>query len=168
MATSKHTRKYVTTTKPVQQRPKWLLPLIVIGLGAVVIGGVVGAVLANQQPPYTPEVTGRPAVAVDQDYFDYGDRHYNEVVETSFRVKNVGDEVMYVLGAPVVEVVEGCCPPQTTLGSKVLYPGQSTTVAMRFSMHEGMDGPHEFSVHVRTNDPVEPDKQVTVLSNWIP
>jgi hypothetical protein len=168
MGTPKLTTKPLNHTKPVQSRPKWFLPLMVIGFSAAVIGGVLGLIVANQQPPYIPEVTGRAAVAVDQDYFDYGDVHYNNPVETIFRVKNVGDEVLYLAGAPLVEVVEGCCPPQTTVSSKTLYPGQSTTVAMRFSMHEGMDGPHEFRVHVRTTDPVVPDKEVTVLSNWIP
>ena len=49
-----------------------------------------------------------------------------------------------------------------------LRPGEETTVKVRFSMHAGMDGPHEFRVHIRTNDPVEPDKQVVILSNWVP
>ncbi len=35
-------------------------------------------------------------------------------------------------------------------------------------MHAGMDGQHEFRVHLRTNDPAEPDKQLTILSNWVP
>ncbi len=37
---------------------------------------------------------------------------------------------------------------------------------MDFMMHEGMDGPHEFRVHVLTNDPKEPEKLLTVLSDW--
>lgn len=35
-------------------------------------------------------------------------------------------------------------------------------------MHEGMDGPHDFAVHLITNDTAQPDKIVSVLSNWIP
>jgi hypothetical protein len=30
-----------------------------------------------------------------------------------------------------------------------------------------MEGPHDFRVHVRTNDPIEPEKELTVLSNWV-
>jgi len=41
-------------------------------------------------------------------------------------------------------------------------------VTLRFTMHEGMDGPHDFRVHLRTNDPEEPDKVLTILSNWVP
>jgi hypothetical protein len=51
----------------------------------------------------------------------------------------------------------------------VLKPGESTTIISSvFMMHEGMDGPHDFAVHLETNDPDHPNKVVTVLSNWIP
>jgi hypothetical protein len=50
-----------------------------------------------------------------------------------------------------------------------LKPGESTTItSTEFSMHAGMDGPHDFAVHLKTNDPAQPDKVVSVLSNWIP
>ena len=51
----------------------------------------------------------------------------------------------------------------------VLNPGQSTTVASDvFMMHAGMDGPHNFGVHLVTNDAEHPDLVVNVLSNWGP
>ncbi len=51
----------------------------------------------------------------------------------------------------------------------VLKPGESTIVESTvFMMHEGMDGPHNFAVHLVTNDPAQPDKVVNVVSNWIP
>jgi hypothetical protein len=50
-----------------------------------------------------------------------------------------------------------------------LKPGESTLVQSgEFTMHEGMDGPHNFAVHLKTNDRVNPDLIVNVLSNWIP
>ena len=42
----------------------------------------------------------------------------------------------------------------------VLNPGESTIVRSGpFMMHEGMDGPHNFGVHLITNDPRVPDAQ---------
>lgn len=35
-------------------------------------------------------------------------------------------------------------------------------------MHAGMEGQHEFRIHLRTNDSTTPDKQLTILSNWVP
>ena len=50
----------------------------------------------------------------------------------------------------------------------VLQPGQSTDLSMQFMMHEGMEGKHNFRVHLPSNDPKQPDRTVTVLSNWVP
>jgi hypothetical protein len=35
-------------------------------------------------------------------------------------------------------------------------------------MGDNMGGPHDFRVHLRTNDPREPEKSLEVLSNWVP
>jgi len=37
---------------------------------------------------------------------------------------------------------------------------------MEFMMHEGMEGLHDFRVKVKTNDPVNPEMELTVLSDW--
>jgi hypothetical protein len=41
-------------------------------------------------------------------------------------------------------------------------------LSLTYTMHEGMGGPHEFHVRLRTNDPVEPEKVLVVKSNWGP
>ena len=41
----------------------------------------------------------------------------------------------------------------------VLKPGESTIIESAvFMMHEGMDGPHNFGVHLKTNDPATGDR----------
>lgn len=51
----------------------------------------------------------------------------------------------------------------------VLQPGESTTIrSAPFAMHAGMDGFHDFRLHLQTNDPQQPDLEVQILSNWIP
>jgi hypothetical protein len=51
----------------------------------------------------------------------------------------------------------------------ILQPGESTTISSTvFMMHAGMDGPHDFRVHLVTNDPIQPDQEVQILSNWVP
>lgn len=49
-----------------------------------------------------------------------------------------------------------------------LKPGESTRVEIEFTMHEGMDGKHDFRVHLLSNDAEQPDRMLVVLSNWIP
>ena len=51
----------------------------------------------------------------------------------------------------------------------VLRPGESTVVRSNpFMMHEGMDGPHNYAVHLKTNDPNNSDLVVNVISDWGP
>ncbi len=49
-----------------------------------------------------------------------------------------------------------------------LQPGESTQVTMEYLMHGDMGGPHDFRLHLKTNDPTQPDKEVALLSNWVP
>ncbi len=49
----------------------------------------------------------------------------------------------------------------------VLQPGESTRLSMQFMMHGDMGGQHHFSVHLVTNDPTQPEREVSVLSNWV-
>ena len=50
-----------------------------------------------------------------------------------------------------------------------LKPGESTSVSINFVMHgEEMGGFHDFRLHLLTNDPEQPDRELVVLSNWIP
>ncbi len=51
----------------------------------------------------------------------------------------------------------------------VLQPGESTYVESSvFMMHPGMDGPHDYAVHLKSNDAANPDLIVHVLSDWGP
>ncbi len=39
---------------------------------------------------------------------------------------------------------------------------------MRFTMHKGMGGPHDFRVTLATNDPIAPERELVVRSGWGP
>lgn len=54
------------------------------------------------------------------------------------------------------------------IGSMVLNPGEQTTMSMSFTMHQGMEGMHDFRVHMPSNDPAWDEKELVVLSNWVP
>jgi hypothetical protein len=111
---------------------------------------------------------GTPELTVDQNSIDFGD--VKNFTEKSFTITitNTGDGVLRFTEQPYVQVLEGCCPPKLTTGSMVLKPGESTTItADAFSMHPGMDGKHNYAVHLKSNDAAHPDVVVNVLSNWI-
>jgi hypothetical protein len=147
------------------QRPTWVIPAVWIGLGLLIGGGII-LLLANNQPNVA-EVSGSPRGVLSQEHFDYGDVKLGSWVQTDFTIRNVGDQPLHILNQPYIEVVEGCCPPEMTVSSTRLNPGETATVSTRFMMHGSMGGKHDFLAHVLTDDPAEPDKQVHILSNWV-
>lgn len=114
------------------------------------------------------EVTGSPKIKVDQDYYDYGNVKNGGVpIRTSIKVSNIGDKPLNFQEAPYIELIEGCCPPVPSIGTLSLAPGESTQINVEFFMHRTMGGMHNFKLHLVTNDPAEPDKSITIISNWV-
>lgn len=141
---------------------------VLVPTGIATMFAIANFLAMRATAPYTPEVTGRAAAQISETHFAYGDVHYNTPVTTSFQVKNVGDDTLFILGEPQIEVLEGCCPPTVRTSNRQLAPGDEATVSFTFTMHAGMDGPHHFRVRVLTNDPKHEEQFVHVLSNWIP
>jgi hypothetical protein len=84
---------------------QWVALVAVI----VSVGGLLLWLMGrNRTENFTPKVTGAPSVEVAQESVDYGDVKMNTPVETVFRVRNVGDEALVILGEPQVELIEGC------------------------------------------------------------
>ena len=112
---------------------------------------------------------GTPTISVEEQNIDLGYIKLGEYRSLNIKVTNTGDGTLRFKEQPYIEVLEGCCPPQLTVGSMALKPGESTYLKTPdFMMHEGMDGKHDFAIHLKTNDPDNPDFLVHVLSDWGP
>lgn len=116
---------------------------------------------------FVPQVEGSPSIAVvSEPVVEHGDLLVNGFITSSFEIQNVGNETLVVL-TPWVQVHEGCCPPQAIISNRRLRPGEITTVSMRYTMHPGMDGQHDLRIHLLSNDPENPEIELTALSNWV-
>mgnify|MGYP001194506030 CR=1 FL=1 len=89
------------------KRPVWLIPMVVVGAIAAVLA-LVALVTGSREAPFTPQVTGAPRAELDRTSIDHGDVSFNKVVESVYRIRNVGDEPLQILGEPRVQVIEGC------------------------------------------------------------
>ena len=163
---SRHQRARKVLGVPAKTLP-WILGTagLVFILGIVVIGQASGN---EVDPDFRPKVTGAPSLEVAQPFFELGDRHYNVPVEVTYNLQNVGDQPLRILEIPKVQVLEGCCPPTPEVSALTLKPGQRGTITIRFSMHAGMDGPHDFRIALKTDDPSRPVTELRATSNWIP
>jgi len=87
------------------------------------------------------------SIEVDGSQIEMGIVPLDVTVIPSWTLVNTGTEPV-VLGEPHASVIDGCCPGPLELGVRTLEPGGSTDLSFPLEMHPGMDGPHQFLVHV--------------------
>lgn len=123
----------------------------------VVVGGLWAGTTGDTPPDAVPPpatdqfvATGRAeasGVVVEGSEISLGVVPLNVTVTPTWILTNTGDKPV-VLGDPHASVVEGCCPGPLTLSGTVISPGQSAQLTFPLQMHPGMEGPHDFDVHV--------------------
>lgn len=87
-------------------------------------------------------VTGTPAL------WALGRVPLNVAVRPDWQLQNTGSQA-FTLGTPHVQINEGCCPGDLSFtGPTSLQPDQSTRLTFELSMHPGMDGTHDMTIHV--------------------
>ncbi|MEQ1874574.1 MAG: hypothetical protein ABL953_12690 [Ilumatobacteraceae bacterium] len=77
-----------------------------------------------------------------------GEVPLNVAVRPNWTFTNTGSETI-TLGEPHVQINQGCCPGQLSYqGTNTLAPGATTSLTFELSMHPGMDGAHDMTLHV--------------------
>ena len=89
-------------------RPRKWLPLAILVLGLVLVGGTVLLVNSGDSAGFVPAGTGGPRLQVAKEVYDYGDVTYDTPIKTVFRVQNVGDRPLEILDTPQVLLADGC------------------------------------------------------------
>jgi len=146
------------------QKRKKSIPWVLLALGGILI---IAAIFLFTDKSGADG--GTPNISVDQERIDFGYIKLGEFRSFKIKVTNTGDGILRFSEKPYIQVLEGCCPPELKTGSMSLNPGESTFVQTPdFMMHEGMDGPHDFAVHLITNDADNSDHVVHVFSDWGP
>jgi hypothetical protein len=95
------------SNRPSPRQFSWLWPAAVAGVLLLIAGGVAVWATSKPQPAVTPQVVGAPKLMVDQTAVDEGYLQYDVPVRTTYRLSNVGDQPLEILGAPV-KLVDGC------------------------------------------------------------
>lgn len=96
-------------------------------------------------------VAAAAGVEVDGAELAMGQVPNNVTVVPEWTLTNTGDQPIS-LGEPHASVIEGCCPGPLELTATTLAPGESAQLTFPLQMHPGMDGPHDFDVHVPIAD----------------
>jgi len=113
--------------------------------------------------------TGQPRIYFDEDFVDVGIVPPGVSLDYTFHFTNEGDAPLIITDT-TIQVVEGCCPGQPVVGPTTLQPGDEGTVRVKTPTVQEMNmaGLHVFKITVKSNDPVEPNKILHLVSFFEP
>ncbi len=106
-------------------------------------------------PPADPDAL--PRVVVDQTEYDFGTMDYRDTGQHDFIFRNVGD------GPLRLKVASSTC--RCTIGAletEVVAPGGTAKVTLVWHADDEMTGPYRQSATILTNDPAQPQVQLSV------
>lgn len=86
-------------------------PLLMIAGGLILLlalGYVFFGSSLTSTPPAVIEVTGAPALKVNQEKIDFGNVKLGETVQAEFTLTNVGDQPLKFTSKPYIQVAAGC------------------------------------------------------------
>jgi len=101
--------------------------------------------IQNDSKPYVESEVGKTKVEFDKLVHNFGKIEQGEVVETTFHIKNVGENDLYILDA---HGSCGCTVPQVE--KDVVKPGDSTPINVKFDSN-GKKGDLTKSINIRCN-----------------
>ena len=138
------------------RRKEAVTVVVALGLAASVIVGVfVGSDPRDDTSAMpvtaTTGMVQQAGLKVEGSTIDLGVVPLDTTVTPTWTITNTGS-VPVALGEAHASVIEGCCPGPLTYSDPLLEPGESTRLAFPLQMHAGMDGPHDFDVHVPYGD----------------
>ena len=102
---TKASKKTAPPGKP--RIPIWL-PLIIVAGVALVVVALVGGGTNQSGSTVKPQISGGPALQVDQEKIDLGDVPLGQTVSAKFEIANVGDQPLRFTQKPHIQVAAGC------------------------------------------------------------
>ena len=124
--------------------------VLVTILGTTLVIGSMGRDSSGSSTAAVEERTGSATalgLVADVKTIALGHVPLNQTVTPTWTLTNRGDGTV-TLGKPHAEIIEGCCPGPLRFDTRSLDAGESTRLTFPLQMHPGMDGPHEFNIHV--------------------
>ena len=128
--------------------------LAILGLGAV---GYFRAVpgLNNQTENY-------PQIEITPKTFDFNEIEYGSIAEYTFKIRNLGNETL-----EIKRVATSCACTSAEVGKKILEFNEETNLNVIYNTGLMGNSPHakgeqERIIYIKTNDPVNPQVEVTI------
>lgn len=134
--------------------------IIILLFVLILILGVVGYFKAI--PGHKNQTDDVPQIEINQNTFDFGEIEYGAIAEHSFKVKNIGNEVLEIR-----KIATSCACTSAEVSKKILEPEEEIDLNVVYNTGLMGDSPHakgnqERIIYLKTNDPINPQVEVTI------
>lgn len=129
--------------------------IVLAALGLVIYG------YFKATPGLEDQTEKRPEVEITPKSFDFGEIKYGEIAEYTFKIRNLGDEIL-----EIKRVATSCACTTAEVEKEMLSPGEEVNLFVRYDTG-AMSGAHakgeqERIIYIKSNDPVNPQVEVTI------
>lgn len=139
-------------------RIKFISILVIIILGIALYGyfQATPGEIKNQGLP-------RPKIEITPGYFDFGEVNYGQILNYSFKVKNLGKEIL-----EIKRVATSCACATAKISKEKINPGEEAELLVAYdsgamgTLHG--KGKQERIIYVKSNDPVNPQVEVRIYA----
>ena len=83
-------------------------PIFLLVSGAVILEIAFTFAFQEKAPSLAVEVSGIPSLKTDKETIDLGNVKLGTTAQVSYKISNVGDQLLRFSKAPYIELVEGC------------------------------------------------------------
>ena len=103
----------------------------------------------------------QPKIEITPQSFDLGEVQYGDVAKHTFKIKNLGNEVL-----EIIKVATSCACTSAEASQKKINPGEEADLFVTYNTGT-MSGPHakgaqERIIYTKSNDPVNPQTEVII------
>lgn len=115
-------------------------------------------------PGVDDQTENRPKIEITPEDFDFGEIQYGEIVQHTFKVKNLGNEVL-----EIKRVATSCACTTAKIGLEKINPGEEAELLVNYDTG-AMSGAHargeqERIIYVKSSDPVNPQVEVIIYAD---
>lgn len=138
--------------------------LIFLILGIAILGFFVYGYF-KATPGVKNQTAPKPQIEIAPGSFDFGDISFGQVVNYPFKVKNSGNQVL-----EIKRVATSCACTTAKVDKENLNPGEDGELLVTYDTAAMGGGPHgrgkqERIIYIKSNDPVNPQVEVTITAN---
>lgn len=132
-------------------------------ISVLVIAGIAISGYFKAIPGVENQGGSLPQIEITPKSFDFGEINYGEIVEYSFKVKNLGDENL-----EIKRVATSCACTTAEIEKEVLSPGEEVELLVTYDTG-AMSGAHakgeqERIIYLKSNDPVNPQVEAMIYA----